>query len=538
VRDCKQISFLRCIQSFEDHQTEAMSLPGAMVLDDRTMYALDGRAGRAERSPSIHEDAVSTPKIASIMTTASNPVSPGPSSPPLEQLRPLDFVPPTRPSSTPFPQPEMRNLHTSPADLMNIDGLESPVDPSCLPSIRMPSVNLNDLPTEIHECILDHLFGFRVSPTSKSSMILQNVAWSWGTAWRYSRRKELSELALLSPVWRVLIQGRLYRHIKVKATMESIDDSIRWFALYPHLRPYVKHIEIWFPVFQPVYGANSVLTTAQALPTVTPDGLTNASYILPTGNCSLEEAFYFVSSTFPEALVLTLEGGDRKKAPRVKHFICETARRRSMPKIASVRTLVCKGQWNLIRSSEDFETLSGALPGLTEWHGIYSRPKSKSYLTLAPILRQLPPALNRLHLCLEDYRREPGYPAYYVKVADKMHFCTLLAEVVPQLEYFSFTGRVCRTFFDHAARLSDSRRTRLKSIDITIKNCCRPNAPFSETGSGIHDMSFIKAFESLVMSAIRALARFKALEYLRIRYVDLGEPLRPEPSSREFWLTV
>jgi hypothetical protein len=514
-----------------------------MALDDLTMsYSAESRPTRSERSPSIHEDTVSTPaKIASIMTTASNPVSPGPSSPPLDQIRPRDFVPPTRPSSTPFPQPELRNMQSSPADfMMGIDGLESPIDPSCMSLVQMPGVNLNDLPTEIHECIIDHLFGFRVSPSSKSSMRLQNVAWSWGTAWRYSRRKELSELALLNGVWRVLIQGRLYRHIKVKATMDSIDDSIRWFARYPHLRRFVKHIEIWFPVFQPVYGANALPRTRDALPTVTPDGLTNASYVLPRNNCSLEEAFYFISSTFPEALVLTLEGGDRKKAPRVKHFICEPQRDRTMCKISSIRTLVCKGQWNLIRSTEDFDTIASALPSLQEWHGLYSRPKSKSYLTLAPVLRKLPPEVDRLHLCLEDYRREAGYPPYYVKVANKMHFCLRLAEVIPRLEHFSFTGRVCRSFFDQGARLSNSRDTRLKSIDLTIKNCCRSAMAFTDMGSGIHDMSFIRAFEQLVLSAVRSLARFRALEFLRIRYVDLGESCILDESDviADGWLTL
>jgi hypothetical protein len=40
-------------------------------------------------------------------------------------------------------------------------------------------------------------------------------------------------------------------------------------------------------------------------------------------------------------------------------------------------------------------------------------------------------------------------------------------------------------------------------------------------------MNFIDAFETLVVAAIRAMGNLKALEYLRIRYVDLGKLVLP-----------
>jgi hypothetical protein len=200
-----------------------------------------------------------------------------------------------------------------------------------------------------------------------------------------------------------------------------------------------------------------------------------------------------------------------------------------MPKLRSVRTLICKGQWNLMRDLEDFEAITSALPNLHEWHGSYSKPKSKSYLTMATILPRLPPALTTLHLCLEgDYRREINFPPYFLKVSNKLHFCTRLAEAAAPvgLEHLSYTGRVCRVFFDLTAALADPRSNRLKSIDLTVKNCCRHVLHWNESGSGITDMNFIRAFESLVLAGIRALGRLKSVEYLRIRYVDLGK-LKP-----------
>ncbi|KAK2067850.1 hypothetical protein P8C59_001556 [Phyllachora maydis] len=588
-------------------------------------------------------------QLAAIMTTTSNPVSPGPPSPPLVLENHIhrphhllqDFVPPARPSSTPFPQPHLHrsdmrctscpmtsastvgdaassdmdvdtdvdmdvDLSDSDADA-DADAMErEPVyDPLAAP-YRASRLNLNDLPAEIHECVLDHLFGFRVSVTSKSSIT------RWGTALRHSRRRELSELALVSRVWRVLIQERLYRHIKLQASLASLDGAAAYFAAHPHVRDYIRHLEIWFPVFQPRHGPPMLFTTqtapqvddnsgrwwpdvppphvhrpATALPIVTTEGLTSTSYVLPSDNAALEEVFYFVAETLPAVQVLTLEGGERKKAPKVRHWVRDAPRSgpslrgnkqlgnfgRPIPPIASVRTLVCKGQWNLIRSAADFDQLTAALPGLTEWHALYSKPKSKSYLTMGCILAgadasstttgsdssssssiSAPPsplqALTRLHLCLEgDYRREGAVPPFFLKVAAQTHFCSPLAVAAagPALEHFSYTGRVCRAFFTElAARRRGCRAPRLRSVDLTVKNCCRMggkgpsgqgggngqehgmgNGGWAESGSGITNMHFIRAFEALVVAGIRALEVLEGVEYLRIRYVDLDSPVPP-----------
>jgi hypothetical protein len=65
---------------------------------------------------------------------------------------------------------------------------------------------------------------------------------------------------------------------------------------------------------------------------------------------------------------------------------------------------------------------------------------------------------------------------------------------------------------------------RLKSIDLTIKNCCRPPSVFMD-GTGINDPSFISALETLVISGVKSFERLTSLEFLRIRFIDLESPM-------------
>ncbi|KPM45943.1 hypothetical protein AK830_g633 [Neonectria ditissima] len=490
----------------------------------------------AQESDDEFASIMASSMVTSLLNTASNPVSPGSSSPPLDQSKSADFVPPTRPSSTPFPHPDHR--HSKPCCLSDSrygdDWQPSPdslafsiEEPRPLP---LPVTDFNRLPIEVHEAILDHLFGYRVSATSRSAMSVSCVTKSWGTALRHSRRRELTELARVGEVWRVLIQQRLYRHIKLKATVDCLEDAMLHFAQHEYLQSYVKHVEIWFPVFQPTYGPLALSNTL-SLPTVTMEGLTNATYTLPGNNCTLEEVFHFVAQALPQARVLTLEGGERRKAPRVLHFHQQRrdpAFHHILPTLDSVQTLVTRGQWNLTREDQDFATILRALPSLAEWQSSYSKPKSKSYITMSEFLPQLPHHITNLSLCLEsDYRREGVMPAFYSKVIQKTHICVRMAEALSSLEHFAYTGRVCHHFFEMAIRSADSRTSRLKSIDLTVKNCCRHNVSFHESGSGIQDMGFIDAFEKLVVSGIRSLEKLKEVVYLRIRFVDLDSVLPP-----------
>ena len=65
---------------------------------------------------------------------------------------------------------------------------------------------LSDLPIEIQEHIIDYLAGPLGSATSTSA------SRNWNHAMRHPRRRQLTQLALVSPAWREMIQGRVFRH--------------------------------------------------------------------------------------------------------------------------------------------------------------------------------------------------------------------------------------------------------------------------------------------------------------------------------------
>jgi hypothetical protein len=506
------------------------------------------------------EEQNSSLRLTTSMTTASTPASAGPSTPtaihslPLSQLKiedneeEIDIIPPARPSSTPFPQQDLLDNHIQFPRHLNTNPTH-PVSPSVDSSLRGLQKELDylgggyqvleqeslsplcSLPIEIHECVLDHLFGVRLSASSRTtSADISKSLRNWNTKLRHCRRREVSDLALVSKKWRVLIQDRLYRHIKIKGTKESVDQAVVWFLQKTHLTRYVKHIEIWFPVFQQKTVTDRTLRGLSVTPNrpVAPNYLSEiessqlAVFHSPNNNCTLEEVFRFIQLTFGEACVLTLEGGERKKPPMVKQFAVDL-KSQKLPVLDTITTLVIKGQWNILRTNSDFQVIANALPHLHEWHGSYAKPKSKSYICMATIFPYLPENITHLNIVLEsDYRREVICPTFYRKVNLGMHFCSEMARGMPALEHFAYTGRVCSSFFDNAAAHSNKRNSRLKAIDLTVKNVCRQQYQWND-GSGITDSNFILAFESLVLSACRSLNILAAVEFLRINFIDLGQ---------------
>jgi hypothetical protein len=153
-----------------------------------------------------------------VKTTTSTPTSPGAASPSalrglpliLDQLKVPAIEPPTRPKSTPFSWQETPNCDyatrtangpdQSQTSSVRKDGLQADITPSS-------KMTFSGLPTEIHELILDHLFGTRASTANTSS-----TSRGWSTALRHSRRRQLSDVALISRSYRELIQGRLFKH--------------------------------------------------------------------------------------------------------------------------------------------------------------------------------------------------------------------------------------------------------------------------------------------------------------------------------------
>lgn len=436
-----------------------------------------------------------------------------------------DFAPPVRPSSTPYPFADTKETSCSGSSELALGIAPSHAALSAGAQDASSVTHFASAPIEVHEAILDHLFGSCAPVSPRPGLWSPNATRGVRTAHRYSRRREMTQLALVNRTWRILVQQRLYRHVKLRGTVSSIDQAIVHFRDSERLASYVKHIEIWFPVFQPRYGPLALSNTSN-LPMLRSDGLSTATYILPGDNCTLEDVFRFVSLVLPYATILTLEGGERRKAPKVVHFHNNRLGLEcgpTLPVVSSVKTLVTKGQWNLMREHQDFVSILGALPNIEEWQGAYSKPKSKSYITISQFMPYIPANIKNLSLCLEnDYRREAVLPAFYAKAAQQTHICTVLGKIMPRLEQFSYTGRICHHFFETASHSAIAPSSRLRSIDVTLKNCCRQANIFHDSGSGIQDMGFIDAFEKLVISGIRSLSQFKRVEYLRIRFVDLG----------------
>lgn len=345
------------------------------------------------------DDVLSSTKIHSV-TAASTPVSPGPATP--TSFRTPSFpskisddviTPPARPKSTPFPQQdeledEAISLRLEESHRHAISTMDSHTA-ECSPSSKLM---LTDLPTEISEIILDCLLGTRASTSSKTLMPGSSAALrGWGTALRHSRRRERTDLALVSSKWRVLVQERLYRHIKIKGTKAQLQESASWFWENRHLQQYVKHIEIWIPVWEKRAGGltDQYLASANASQErmalaramndqgIDSTGVVGSAYQLSSGNASLEAIFAFVTQGLSEACILTLEGGHGCNPPRVRHFAKpgiedervshkgpasmpdedESYLVRRLPTLKDIRCLVLKGAWNIMRSEFDLRRI-------------------------------------------------------------------------------------------------------------------------------------------------------------------------------------
>lgn len=83
------------------------------------------------------------------------------------------------------------------------------------------SVRLTGLPVEVQEGVIDHLAGHLIGITPASA-VTPSGSRNWSTAMRHPRRKQLSDLALVSKTWRALIQERLYRHSTFAGSSRSL----------------------------------------------------------------------------------------------------------------------------------------------------------------------------------------------------------------------------------------------------------------------------------------------------------------------------
>ena len=253
----------------------------------------------------------------------------------------------------------------------------------------------------------------------------------------------------------------------------------------------------------------------------------NQAYQLASSNSTLDEIFGCVSCLFPEACILTIEGGHCKKPPMIQQFRTskQCSANQKLSELPKIRTLILKGAWNVMREDTHFVTLKNALPNLREWHTTYAKPKTKAYRLISSIVPHIPATLTHLNLCLEGFYSKDTVASVKMRQLQlSHHLCRGLGRLLPQLEAFTFTGRVCSCLFATAVACADKlHKPRLKSIDLIVKNCCRDPNTWND-GTGIHNWGFIKAFEALVVASVRSLEAYPELTFLRIRFIDLDSP--------------
>ncbi|CAP96282.1 hypothetical protein NUH16_007387 [Penicillium rubens] len=422
-----------------------------------------------------------------------------------------------------------------------------------------------NLPVEIHEIILDYILGRRASAGNHTAYG-GSSAQNWSKGLHHPRRKALANLALTCRIWTGLVQSRIYRHIRIKGSRDELAICARWFMKNPHLTPYVCHIEIWMPIWGDKTSSSKIPRTNPgqhaAQPAARRAGHTQLNrpsrhdhgdnvihYQRPSNNASLEEIFRLVQYFFPAARVLTLEGGHSKNPPMIQHFrhshvmySLQALIQRRLPVLERIQTFIMHGAWNLMRELEDWHNISQALPSLSEWHCAWAQPHLKAYLIMVQILIHPPLTIRHINLSLEGFYNKSN--SLLVAPSGPQNslppICSRLGETVPHLESFTYTGRVCLFFFETLKQGATAMRSesRLRSLDLVVKACCHnkridKSHHWSQMGpgvGGITSIAFIRAFEAMVVKAIECLSVLPALEYLRIRFIDLDStcpPLNP-----------
>lgn len=419
--------------------------------------------------------------------------------------------------------------------------------------------SIHDLPLEVQGNILDYIFGdMHAVYTANNSLRGKNVA----SSMRHPRRKAVSDLALVSKTWRELVQGRIYRHIKIKGTRAGLGESVEFFTCCPHLTKHIRHIEFWVPVWGDKASLERTPELAMAptgrngyhhlahpghegLNTITANDLLGFNFKLSTYSATLQEIFYHISVFFSEAKIFTLEGGHCKKSNMIRHFQNQLFPQphQALAKLPNIRTFAMRGAWNIMRDYNHWRTISTALPNIEEWHCGYAKPQPEAYSVINSILVHLPSRLKHLNISLDGMYSKDNSTLGSTPAAGVHHLCTQLGRIAPMLESLTYTGKICSCFWSAATETVRSQNLvpSLNSIEIVVKSCCRrqitaldpetgelfvtdePTSLIAD-GAGITNMPFIRAFERLTTSTVAALAQFPLLEHIRIRFIDLDSP--------------
>ena len=299
------------------------------------------------------------------------------------------------------------------------------------------------------------------------------------------------------------------------------------------------------------------------------------------GSATLSEVFSHADCFFSEAQIFTLEGGHCRNSHMIGQFpaVLFPDEDRRLAVLPNVRTFAMRGAWNVMREYSHWSNIEKALPGVQEWHCAYARPRLEAYSTIVPILSNFPSRIRHVNISLDGFYSRDGSDESETVTQTipqpQHHLCERLGRIAPLLESLSFTGRICECLFRTAAAIArgHSETSRLRTVDIAVKACCRllvtqkhtddltsedttldssedvppelaltpllDSSPLPTTStpsttqilvpspndslSGITNMAFINSFERLVLSAVRSLDRssMPSLSTIRIRFIDL-----------------
>ena len=436
---------------------------------------------------------------------------------------------------------------------------------------------LPDLPIEVHRRIIDFISG-EIHPVSSIQ------TYSLASSMRHPRRKAVSGFALVAPIWRELVQERIFRHIKLKGTRSSLRDAADFLQANPNLAKLIRHIEIWVPVWgdrtspdhlassNPLNRPPQYLGPADAEPAVSFSRFVDAS--------SLDDIFMFVLSLLPGATILTIEGGHCKKSNMIKRPRTMSRERSFNLVVPQIRTFAMRGAWNIMRSYADYEYLAGCLPNVVEWHCNYVKPRPEAYVLMNQIIGggMKFEGIRHINLCLDGmYGKDSLGSTYMTQQCHTQHLCEELGRLLPYIESLTYTGKVCSCFWLTASGSAQRREQKFtkyqdyprllaaqtstlrpdgywdnprapiqpptsrlaltRHLDLIVKSCCpqivsvfnhesqtfeiQELNPGQSDNSTISNLRFIAAFERLVLATVESLDRFPLLESLRIRFIDL-----------------
>ena len=429
-------------------------------------------------------------------------------------------------------------------------------DEALSPSDTTSTFQIGDLPVEVQGQILDYIFGDLRSINPGTSTIFPGFT-SIASLMRHPRRKAVSDVALVSRQWRDLVQERIYRHIKIKGTLDGIEESENWFVDNRHLTSHVRHIEFWVPVWGQKTGMDTIFDTrsSQHLSrdggfrpsfggnlTPVPADQMGFGYPLSMKNASLSQIFAHVANFFSDARVFTLEGGHCKKSNMIRHFPNRLFPdpTETLTQLPQITTFAMRGAWNIMREDQHWTTIEAALPNIEEWHCAYAKPRQEAYTTISSILSHFSPTIRHVNISLDGfYSKDNSISSSH---GEQVHLCRSLGRIAPQLESLCYTGKICSQFW--IAAVAQIRRTRvesrLRTLEVVVKKCCRPPITLQDPvtgettlaflddvmadGAGITNMAFIRAFEKLVVSTVQHLGDFPLLSYVKIRFIDLDSP--------------